>query len=99
MMTIIALIIWLPRRNVEPLAWRWTIPLISIFVSVADLFYYHALADEGAMIAVVSMIRRSSVVVTFVAGALLFRERNLRSKAVDMVLIIVGMILLAIGSR
>jgi transporter family protein len=51
------------------------------------------------MIAVVSMIRRSSVVVTFVAGALLFRERNLRSKAVDMVLIIVGMILLAIGSR
>ena len=99
MMTIIALIIWLPRRNVEPLAWRWTIPLISIFVSVADLFYYHALADDGAMIAVVSMIRRSSVVVTFVAGALLFRERNLRSKAVDMVLIIVGMILLAIGSR
>ena len=99
MMTLIAFVIWYPRRDAEPLSWRWTIPLISIFVSVADLFYYHALADEGAMIAVVSMIRRSSVVVTFVAGALLFRERNLRSKAIDMVLIIVGMVLLAIGSN
>jgi transporter family protein len=99
MMTIIAAVVWLPKRGAERLSWRWTIPLISIFVSAADLFYYHALADEGAMIAVVSMIRRSSVIVTFIAGAMLFKERNLRAKAVDMLLIIVGMILLAIGSR
>jgi drug/metabolite transporter (DMT)-like permease len=99
MMTLIALVVWLPRRRSEHFTWRWTIPLISIFVSAADLFYYHALADEDAMIAIVSMIRRSSVIVTFVAGAMLFRERNLASKAVDMILIIIGMILLAIGSH
>lgn len=99
MMTLIAMVVWLPRRRSEHFTWRWTIPLISIFVSAADLFYYHAFADEDAMIAIVSMIRRSSVIVTFVAGAMLFRERNLASKAVDMILIIIGMILLAIGSH
>jgi transporter family protein len=50
------------------------------------------------MIAIVSMIRRSSVVVTFLCGALLFGERNLKAKAIDMVLILIGMVLLAIGS-
>jgi transporter family protein len=68
-------------------------------VSCADFCYYHALADEDAMIAVVSMIRRSSVVVSFACGVLLFGERNVRSKVVDLVLILIGMVLLAIGSR
>jgi uncharacterized membrane protein len=53
---------------------------------------------EGSMIAVISMIRRFSVVVSFVCAALIFGEKNLKSKAIDMVLILVGMILLAIGS-
>ena len=99
MMTIIAAVVWLPRRKVEYFEWRWAIPLISIMVSAADIFYYHALATDGAMIAVVAMIRRSSVIVTFTAGALLFGERNLRSKAHDLVLILLGMVLLAIGSH
>jgi transporter family protein len=99
MMTLIAAIVWLPRRSLVHFEWRWTIPLISIMVSAADIFYYHALASEGAMIAVVAMIRRSSVIVTFMAGALLFGERNLKSKGRDLVLILVGMVLLAIGSR
>lgn len=51
------------------------------------------------MIAVVAMVRRSSVIVTFLCGALLFGERNLKSKALDLVLILVGMVLLALGSR
>lgn len=98
MMTLIGAVIWLPKRKVERFEWRWTIPLISVFVSAADLFYYHALDDEGSMIAVVSMIRRSSVIVTFLCGAIIFGERNLRAKAVDLLLIIVGMVLLTIGS-
>ena len=50
------------------------------------------------MIAVVSMIRRSSVIVSFVCGVLLFGERNVRSKVIDLILILIGMVLLAIGS-
>lgn len=99
MMTIIAAVVWLPRRSAEHFEWRWTIPLISILVSAADIFYYHSLATDGAMIAVVAMIRRSSVIVTFMAGALLFGERNLRSKSRDLLLILIGMVLLAIGSN
>lgn len=99
MMTIITCVIWLPKRTNEKFIWRWTIPLISLFVSCADFCYYHALDMDGSMIAIVSMIRRSSVIVTFVCGALLFGERNLRTKALDLMFIIIGMILLAIGSR
>lgn len=98
MMSIVASVLWLPRRKEEHFVWRWTIPLITIFVSCADFFYYHALDCEDAMIAVVSMIRRSSVIVTFICGVLLFGERNIRSKLIDLMLILIGMVLLAIGS-
>ena len=98
MMCIIGAVIWLPRRAAEPFHWRWTIPLISLFVTLADFCYYHALDDADSMIAVVSMIRRSSVIVTFLCGALIFGERNLKAKALDLLLILVGMVLLCIGS-
>ena len=58
-----------------------------------------ALREPDAMISVVSMVRRGSVVVSFACGALLFRERNLRAKAVDLILILVGMVFLWLGSR
>lgn len=97
-MTILLLVIWYPRRDVDKFHWSWAIPLISIFVSCADFCYYHAIDMDDSMIAVISMIRRFSVVVSFVCAALIFGEKNLRSKALDMVLILIGMILLAIGS-
>ncbi|MBR4844293.1 MAG: DMT family transporter, partial [Alistipes sp.] len=97
-MSVIALVIWLPRRATDKFHWSWAIPLISIFVSLADFCYYHAIDMDGSMIAVISMIRRFSVVVSFLCAALIFGEKNLKSKAFDMVLILIGMILLAIGS-
>lgn len=98
MMSLVALLLWMPRRATERFEWRWTIPLITLFVSAADFFYYHALDVDGAMIAVVSMIRRSSVIVTFVCGVMLFGERNIRAKLIDLILILVGMVMLAVGS-
>ena len=79
MMTVVAALLWWPRRQESPFHWSWAIPLISIFLSAADFAYFCALREEGALIAVVSMIRRGSVVVSFLCGALLFHERNLRS--------------------
>ena len=98
MMSLVAILLWMPRRATERFEWRWTIPLITLFVSAADFFYYHALDVDGAMIAVVSMIRRSSVIVTFVCGVMLFGERNIRAKLIDLILILVGMVMLAVGS-
>ena len=60
---------------------------------------FTALAQDGALIAVVSMIRRGSVIVSFVFGALLLHEKNLKSKALDVLLILVGLFFLYLGSR
>lgn len=87
------------RGRLPAFHWSWAIPLISIFLTAADMAYFVALSNDEAMVSVVSMIRRSSVVVSFACGALLFGERNLRAKAIDLVLILVGMIFLWIGSR
>lgn len=79
--------------------WSWAIPMISVLLSAADMAYFIALSEGGAMISVVSMIRRGSVVVSFACGALLFGEKNLRAKAFDLLFILVGMLLLWLGSR
>lgn len=99
MMAVVVALLWFPKRAEKPFHWSWAIPLISLFLTCADIAYLTALSKEGAMIAVVSMIRRGSVVVSFGCGALLFREKNLRAKALDLLFIIIGMILLYIGSR
>ncbi len=100
MMSAVVAVVWWPRRHTTtPLHWSWAIPLISIFLSLADFAYLFALREPGAMISVVSMIRRGSVVVSFLCGALFFRERNLKAKALDLAFILVGMACLWIGSK
>ena len=99
LMSIIVAVLWWPKRREQKFHWSWAIPMISILLAIADMAYFHALSDSAAMIAVVSMIRRSSVVVSFTCGALMFGERNLRAKALDLLLILIGMIFLYIGSN
>lgn len=86
------------RHKSVKFEWRWWIPLISIFISIADFAYFYSLSFDDALIAVISMIRRGSVIVSFAAGALLFREKNLKAKALDLGLILVGLTLLCWGS-
>ena len=61
--------------------------------------YFYSLSLPSAMISIVSMIRRGSVVVSFLFGALIFHEKNLRAKAFDLALVLLGMLFLYIGSR
>ena len=88
-----------PVQRSKRFVWRWSIPLISVFLAIADFCYFSALAQEGSLIAVVSMIRRGSVVVAFAFGALMLHEKNLKSKAVDLLLILVGLFFLYLGSK
>lgn len=88
-----------PIQRSKRFVWRWSIPLISVFLAIADFCYFSALAQEGSLIAVVSMIRRGSVVVAFAFGALMLHEKNLKSKAVDLLLILVGLFFLYLGSK
>ncbi|MBQ5930993.1 MAG: DMT family transporter, partial [Tidjanibacter sp.] len=73
---ILTFIIWRPKRKEQQFSWRWSIVFISIFLSIADFCYFNALAQEGALLAVISLIRRGSVIVSFSLGALIFKERN-----------------------
>ncbi len=77
--------------------WRWSILFISIFLSLADYVYFYSLSLDGALISIVSMVRRGSVLVSFMLGALLFHEKNLRSKAIDLALVLLSMFLLWLG--
>lgn len=87
------------RSHRTPFHWSWAIPMISILITLADFAYFSALSEQTAMISIVSMIRRGSVVVSFACGALLFHEKNLRAKAIDLALILTGMVFLYLGSK
>ncbi len=89
---------WPSRHRTTSFTWRWSIVGISLFLTAADLFYFYALSIPGALIAVVSMTRRSSVLVSFLFGAFLLHENNLRSKAVDLALVFLSMLCLCLGA-
>ena len=100
MMGAMLLLLWWPnRKNTTPFRWHWCIVFISIFLSAADFVYFYSLSLPGAMISIVSMIRRGSVAVSFLFAALAFHEKNLKSKVVDLALVLLGMVCLYIGSR
>lgn len=79
--------------------WRWTIPCISLFLTLADLAYFYSLSLDGAMISIVSMIRRGSVLVSFAYGVIVLHERNVRAKLADLSILLISLILLVLGSE
>lgn len=99
MMTVVLFVMWWPSRSrTTPFRWKWSILLIAVFLTLADYAYFYALTSSASMISIVSMIRRSSVVVSFACGALFFHEKNLKSKVLDLVLVLAGLAFLLIGS-
>lgn len=99
MMSVMLLLLWWPnRRRTTPFHWDWAIVGVSLFLSAADFMYFYSLSLPDAMISIVSMVRRGSVVVSFLFGAVFFHEKNLRAKAIDLALVLLGMVCLYIGS-
>lgn len=85
---------WWPRGAFQ---WRWAIPFIGISLLLADYLYFTALRQEGALVGVISAARRGSVLVTFLAGYLLFGERNYRRKTPCLAGILIGIALIALS--
>lgn len=81
------------RRKFE---WRWTIPATGILLAAADWLYFHGLAIPDVPISVGSLMRRFSVVITFLLGAVFFKERNLKRKGIALAAILTGVILLCL---
>ena len=91
--------VWFPKRKSENIfAWKWTIHLIGILLILADFFYFYALSVEDSKIALLSVLRRSSVIISFVFGALIFHEKNIKRKGLALAGILTGVILILLGS-
>ena len=90
-----ALLIWARSANGSAWHWHWSIPVIGITLLGADILYFTAISQPGALIALISPVRRASVAVSFLLGILVFKERQIGAKAVCVAAIITGIILLA----
>lgn len=86
------------RENREKFHWDWTIVLIAVLISISDCAYFFAVNEEDALLSVISLIRRGSVAITFALGAVVFKEQNIRSKALSLGIMLGGIVLLMLGS-
>lgn len=79
---------------------RWDIMMLltAILITGADMSYFFALKQEGALLSIISIMRRCSVIVTFVFGAIVFKEKNIRRKAAILSILLAGMVFMMIGS-
>lgn len=95
---LIVMLAWWPRRALHtPFEWRWSIPMIGILLVAADLVYFCAVREPDALIVILSLLRRSSVIVSFGLGSLLFRDVNRRQKAWALVGVLAGVILIVLS--
>lgn len=100
---IMTIIIFIIRRisneQSTSFQWKWTIPCIAVFLTIADIAYFYSLSLNGAMISVVSMIRRGSILVSFLYGITVLHEKNIKLKLADLSLLLIGLICLILGSQ
>lgn len=94
----VVMIIKRVSHDTTPFVWRWTIPCIALFLTIADVAYFYSLSIDGSMISVVSMIRRGSVLVSFLYGVAVLREKNVKMKLIDLSILLLGLICLVLGS-
>lgn len=87
------------KENREKFRWDWMLVVIAVFITGADMLYFFALKQDGALLSVISLMRRCSVVVTFVVGAIVFKEKNLKAKSLDLAILLAGIACLVLGSQ
>jgi transporter family protein len=85
------------KKKYTQFVWRWSIPAIGGFLLIADFFYFKALSYHGSLIATISTLRASCIVVSFLVGGLLFRELRLSSKAIALAGTLAGICLILLS--
>ena len=86
------------RSSFQKIQWDWTLLVVAVLITAADMLYFFALKQPGALLSVISVVRRGSILVTFVCGAILFKEGNLKAKGLNMLVMVAGIVLLLLGS-
>jgi len=99
LMVPVVFLIWHPQRSKHtPFQFRWSIPLVGILLVIADFAYFYALSHPEALISIISALRRGSVIIAFAFGAFLFKEKNIKQKAIYLGGILTGILFLVLGS-
>ena len=88
---------WRFERRKTPFHWRWSIPLIALFLLCSDFLYFTALADSEALISIVSPLRRSSILIAFVFGVFWLREGNWKYKLTAILILLSGIFAIGLG--
>lgn len=99
LMALVLLLFWYPKRQqYTPFQWRSAIPWIGIVLVLGDYAYFYALTYEDSLVSILSLLRRSSVIISFGVGAILFKEKNKRKKGLILLGIIAGIYLIILGT-
>lgn len=86
---------WFPyAEKRQAFKWRWTIPAVGVLLQLADYFYFKALQDPEALIMLLSVIKRSQILIAVLVGGLIFKEKNKRKKLVPLLGIMAGVVLI-----
>jgi transporter family protein len=94
-LSFLLLVFWWPNRAKHtPFEWRWSIPLIGLLLTIADVAYFKAIGCEGTLISLLAAVRSSGVVVSFLAAAFLFGEVRILQKSIALAGVLVGIFLL-----
>ncbi len=90
-----AMLLWMGSKDRHAFHWHWAIPVIGLTLLAADILYFTAIAQPDALIALISPVRRTSVIVSFLLGIFLFKEKHVYPKAACIAGIILGVVLLS----
>ena len=97
LMTVFIFCIWWRHRNEHPFEWRWSIAVMAVFVSVADCIYLSGLSQEAAIMVIIPLILNGvRLVISFTYGALCFKEKNIKSKIIPLLMVLTALFFLCI---
>lgn len=85
---------WWPRQEFH---WRWSVPLVSLALLVADFIYFSALRDPEALVSLVASFRRGSILVAFAGGVWIYGEGNALRKLPAVMGVLAGIVLTILG--
>jgi transporter family protein len=88
---------YLKGRVSTPFHWRWSIPMIAILLLISDFLYFTAIETPGGLISVISPLRRTSIVIAFIAGIRIYGEKNPVPKAICILSMLVGVCVLSLS--
>lgn len=97
MMAVLFFLVWRPRRKEQPFEWRWGIVAMAVFVTVADVIYLTGLKQDAAVVVLIPLILYGvRLIVSFVYGIFGFKEHNIRSKIIPLLMVLAALVCLCI---